>query len=262
MLFAVLGELMWRSGQPAWTSSLLHVLNGLGFEEQAGRQAIARAAASKWIDGQRIGREVRWSLTPLGSRIFEQGAPRVRSMADPMVEWDGNWLVVLVSIPHSQRAVRKRVYSGLKWAGFGRPSSGVWLNPHRERGAEAAACIDEAGLTDQAMSFIGKAHDIGINEQAIVERGWELDRLEQHYATVSEAISSLEMTSVEDKLFADIRITSEWMRFPFLDPQLPEALLPDWIGRRVARQIMALRGQWRSEVDDYWAALNEITDSA
>ena len=56
LLMTILGELVWPAGQPAWTSALVYVLRGLGVEEQAARQAIARAAASAWMVQERRGR--------------------------------------------------------------------------------------------------------------------------------------------------------------------------------------------------------------
>jgi DNA-binding transcriptional regulator PaaX len=40
------------------------------------------------------------------------------------------------------------------------------------------------------------------------------------------------------------RLSNEYQVLPRTDPQLPEALLPDWIGRRVALRIEVLRAQW------------------
>ena len=33
--------------------------------------------------------------------------------------WDGRWLILLITIPHELRAVRKKLYGALSWAGFG-----------------------------------------------------------------------------------------------------------------------------------------------
>lgn len=70
LLFTVLGELVWPTGKPVWTATLVHLLRGLGIEEQTARQAIARAASSDWITAVRLGREVSWSLTPKLRQIF------------------------------------------------------------------------------------------------------------------------------------------------------------------------------------------------
>src|SRR5690348_10436667 len=88
LLFTILGELVWPTGKPVWTATLVQVLRGLGIEEQTTRQAIARAASSDWITAARTGREVSWSLTPKLQRIFESGSLRVYSLSDSYSQWD------------------------------------------------------------------------------------------------------------------------------------------------------------------------------
>ncbi|HEX3679130.1 MAG TPA: hypothetical protein VHU90_05360, partial [Galbitalea sp.] len=133
LLLTILGELVWPTLAPAWTSSLLYVMNGLGIEERTARQAIVRGADSGWIEPVRSGREVAWSMSSQLADVFETGSRRVESLSDPFLDWDGNWLILLVTIPLALRTSRKKLYSGLEWAGFGNPTAGVWLTPHSER---------------------------------------------------------------------------------------------------------------------------------
>jgi phenylacetic acid degradation operon negative regulatory protein len=255
-LLTVLGEFVWPTGTPAWTSSLLYVLSGMGIEAQTARQAIARAASAGWIEPERRGRAVMWSLTAAGRRIFEEGSPRVHSMSNPFSSWDGSWLILLVTIPHSHRTARKKLYAGLNWAGFGNPTPGVWLTPHLERKAEVSALIEQLGLGKHTISFVGKSSDLGIGVREIVAQGWDLAGLEEHYLTLLATLTGSAPPGPDGTLFAYVRMVSEWQRFPFSDPQLPEALLPDWIGRRAARRIEALRAQWTGEVHARWAEIN------
>ncbi len=256
MFLTVLGELVWPTSEPAWTLSLLFVMKGLGIEEQTARQVIARGAAAGWIESERHGREVRWTITPTGREIFERGSRRVTSMSDPFTDWDGNWLTLLVTIPHSHRTARKRLYAGLTWAGFGNPAPGVWVSPHPERSGEVDALIDELELRGHAMSFVGRAGAVGLSEREIVSKGWDLDAIAAHYAAVLEAFSGPTPPPGDEMLFAHIRLVSEWQRLPFSDPQLPEALVPGWIGRRVATHIERLRDEWSAAVHDRWAEIN------
>ncbi|RFA10471.1 hypothetical protein B7R54_15620 [Subtercola boreus] len=256
LLLTVLGELVWHSGVPARTSSLLYVMNGLGFEESAARQAIIRGADSGWIEPHRHGREVSWTLSPSLVKTFEEGSLRVESLGDPFENWDGRWLVLLITVPQALRANRKRLYSDLEWAGFGNPSAGVWLSPHTERREQVSAVIQRLGLTDDTMSFLGEADRVGISEQDIVRRGWDLDAVALDYEAAFEAFRDVQPSDGDERLFTHIRLLSELQRFPFSDPQLPEALLPDWIGRRVTRHFQALRAAWAPDVAARWAALN------
>ncbi|CAN5236424.1 PaaX family transcriptional regulator C-terminal domain-containing protein [soil metagenome] len=256
LLLTVLGELVWHSGVPARTSALLYVMSGLGVEERTARQAIVRGSDSGWIESHRHGREVSWSLSPSLIKTFEEGSPRVVSLSDPFENWDGRWLILFVTVPHALRSSRKRLYSDLEWAGFGNPSAGVWLSPHTERRDQVAALIDRLGLADDTLSFLGTADSIGLSEHAIVTRGWDLDSVAHDYATVLEEFRDPHPRPGDDLLFTHIRVLSELQRFPFSDPQLPEALLPDWIGRRVSGHFQDLRARWADNVAKRWAEIN------
>ncbi|MFE2429294.1 PaaX family transcriptional regulator C-terminal domain-containing protein [Streptomyces sp. NPDC059373] len=252
MLLTVLGELVMPNGDSAWTSSLLYVLTGLGIEEQTARQAIARGAAAGWITGQRVGREVQWTLTPAGRRLIEDGAKRVYSMSAPPERWDGNWLILLVSIPQSQRSVRKKLYGALSWEGFGNPTPGVWLAPHPERRQGVQQVIDDFGLRDSTLAFVGTSLAIGLREDEIVHRAWDLQEATAKYEQLLIRFSGLQPEAGDPLLFNHVQLVSEWQRFPFLDPQLPEELLPNWIGRRAAVVFTQLRSRWYEDARRRW----------
>jgi phenylacetic acid degradation operon negative regulatory protein len=256
LLITILGELVWPSGEPVWTSALVRILASLGVEEQTARQAILRASASGWITGQRQGREVRWTLTDKLIRIFETGSARVYSLSDPFTGWDGTWLALSVSVPRSHYRDRRPLYAGLTWAGLGNPAPGLWLTPHTERADEVSHLVSGLGLREHSFAMAGVLDPIGISQEEIVRRGWNLDSLRAHYERVLAAIADLDPAAGDEMLTVHLRMISEWQEFPRTDPQLPEALLPDWIGRRVARRIEALRAQWTPRVREHFAAIN------
>lgn len=256
LLVTILGELVWPTGEPVWTSTLVRILNGLGVEEQTARQAMARGAQSGWMTPERRGREVSWSLGSKLEQIFEVGSKRVFSLSDPFSDWPGTWLSVLVTIPTSHRRTRRPLYAGLSWAGLGNPVPGLWLTPHVERVDEVRRLVDRLELHDHTISMVGKVDEIGISDTEIVGRGWDLGALEEHYERVLAVVTDLDPAPGDETLFAFLRMISEWQELPRADPQLPEALLPDWIGRRVARRIETLRAQWTPSVRTRFAELN------
>ncbi|EWT07814.1 phenylacetic acid degradation protein PaaX [Intrasporangium chromatireducens Q5-1] len=256
LLFTALGELVWPAGETVRTATLVHILTGLGFEEQTARQAIARASASDWIEARRNGREVSWALTPKIIDIFVTGSVRVYSLSRPVTDWDGRWLSVMPTIPQSRRAARRPLYAGLTWAGFGDPAPGLWLSPHVERAEEVAWLIKELDLVEHTVSLTGTVASIGLSTSEIISRGWDLDALQDHYAQVLERVSRLRPVGAEEILLTHIQTMNEWQEFPRTDPQLPEALLPHWIGRRVARRIEQLRAEWTPITRQRYAELN------
>jgi len=188
--------------------------------------------------------------------VFEIGSRRVEALSDPFLDWDGNWLILLVTIPLALRTSRKKLYSGLEWAGFGNPSAGVWLTPHSERRAQVDEVVTGLGLAEFTMSFLGKTDSIGLSEERIVRDGWDLDALAERYKELEKEFRNPAPKAGDDQLFTHIRATAELQRLPFSDPQLPEALLPDWIGRRVTSRLQDLRRIWGPAVHARWAEIN------
>jgi phenylacetic acid degradation operon negative regulatory protein len=256
LLLTVLAELVWPNGVPARTAALVAVMTGMGVEERTARQAITRAGRSHWITAERRGREAAWSLTPHLLDLFEEGYRRVRALSDSYDDWDGRWFVVFVSVPHLLRARRQKLYDGLTWAGFGNPAPGVWLTPHSQRQERVRALIERLDLSTSTISFVGEIDEFGLNERSIVEQGWNLTVLADHYANVEEAFRDARPAAGDETLYTQMRLLNEWQNFPYSDPQLPEALAPDWIGRRVSRLIEQLRAGWAPDVSARWAELN------
>jgi phenylacetic acid degradation operon negative regulatory protein len=159
LLLTVLGELVVPDGNPVWTASLLYVLGGLGITEQTVRQTLARAADKGWITGERVGRQVRWSVRPAVTDILDDITQRVVSLNVAPEHWDGNGIFLNVTLPQEKRAVRRRLYSALSWAGFGNPAPGLWANPHVDRMGEVKTVIEELGLRESAIVSIGQLAD-------------------------------------------------------------------------------------------------------
>lgn len=256
LLLTIVGELMWPRADAAWTSSLVHTLNGLGVEERAARQAINRAASAGWIESKRQGREVSWTVGPAGQQIIRDGAKRVTSMSRAPKAWDGQWLSLLVTIPKEKRNTRKALYNGLSWAGMGNPVPGIWMSPYIHREPEIDRLITEVGLQDHAISFIGHPGSIGVADEEIVERAWNIRDVGSVFQTLLEDNKGLNPASGDEMLFAHISVVSQWQQLPFIDPGLPEELLPNWIGRTTAAHLQELRESWAPQVHEYWRKLN------
>lgn len=257
LLLTVLGDFAYPNRRPVWTSSLLYVLQGVGIEGQTARQAIARGAAAGWMAPERHGREVRWQLAPAGIALIEEGLERVASLSAEPPPWDGNWLVLMVTVPHSARAVRKKLYGPLRYAGFGNPTPGVWLSPHVERAAEAKRIVERLGLASSTLSFIGSSAAVGLSDREIVEQAWDLDEVIGRYEAALARFRDVEPGPGDPVLFTHVQLANELQRFPFIDPQLPEALLPEWIGREAARLFIRLRGEWWDAAHRRWREVVE-----
>lgn len=252
LLMTIMGEFVLPRGGPVWTQALVSALALFGLTDKSARQALARTAAEGWLASERVGRQVRWSVTPPGQRLLSQGAQRIYSFGRDDVEWDGRWLLLLVSVPESQRDLRHRIRSQLNWAGFGSPAAGVWVSPHTSHQAEGQRILAGAGVTSSAMSFTASYGQVG-SQDLLVARSWDLGALEQSYEDFIEEFTGLDPATDEAALRAQTRLVHEWRRFPFLDPRLPAQLLPDdWSGTKAADLFHTRHADWHPAAQRHW----------
>ncbi len=252
VLMTILGEYVLPRQVPVWTSTLVEVLGGFDIEEKSARQALSRASGEGWLRSERVGRRVRWSLTAPGRRLLTEGAERIYAFGRNEADWDGRWLMLLVSVPESQRELRHRVRTQLTWAGFGSPTPGVWVSPKTNRQAEADKIVAELKVGSPVMSFIASYGDIGdVND--MVSRAWDLSELEEHYEQFIDEFTGLAPGSDRAALQAQTQLVHEWRRFPFLDPGLPLSLLPaNWSGAQAAQLFHRKHAEWRRAAQRHW----------
>jgi phenylacetic acid degradation operon negative regulatory protein len=254
LLLTVLGEFVLPGSAPVWTQTVLDLLAAVGIEEKSARQALARTAADGVVVSERVGRRVRWDLSDAGRRLLVEGAARIYAHGRTHPTWDGRWLMVVASVPEAQRTERHRLRTRLAWAGLGSPSPGVWVSPDAGRLDEVRDVLAEVGLTD-AHVIVGDYHG-GLAAGELAARAWDLADLESRYTDFVDRFASLAPIDDDATLTAQIQLVDAWRRFPFLDPGLPDALLPrPWIGHRAAEVFHTRHPQWAPAATRRYAGL-------
>lgn len=252
MLLTVIGEFLFDSDEGAWTAALMRVLGGMGIEEHAVRQLLARAAKAKWIERERIGRGVRWHLAEHGRALAADGIRRSHTYLDGPLPWDGEWVLLTITVSQRNSAVRNRLNGGLAWLGMGNPTPGVWVTPHTDRREELSELIESLGLSDSALVVTGNVQPGGLGNDTIVERAWDLRDLATSYRTFLNQDSRSEPGDDDELLLSYIELVSLQQRFMRLDPQLPKELMSEWIGRDGAAQFRRRREQWSARAHVRW----------
>lgn len=256
LLFTVLAEFAYpEPKRPIPTAALMDVLGLVGVSEQAARQAIARAAGAGWITSEKDGRRALWRLSPSTNLLMEAGQARVFSFTAPQPPWDGRWLTVHLGISPGRGAARNRLESSLRWAGFGCPTSNVWITPHADREQEANDIVTAEGLAESALSMIGTPAGIGMPLEQAIRHAWDLDAVSASHAELLARFAGRQVDDSDESLVGHLELTDALRRFPFMDPQLPKELLPNWIGRRAATVLRDLREQWAPVAHRRWQAL-------
>lgn len=245
----------------AWTQTLIDALALLGFEERAARQAVTRTAAAGWLASGRSGRRMRWQLTPSGRGYLTAARERLFAPG-PERDWDGDWLVLLVTTPENQRKLRHRLRTSLEWVGFGSPGPDVWLSPHPSHASEARQVIDALGADVQATILHARLDDPG-DRHRLVAQAWDVGKLDTNYRAFIGQWTEADPASPDEVFVQRMHLVYQWRLLMLADPGLPSALLPpDWSGER-ARQLMLERHAiWQPLASKWWDARDAATNTS
>jgi phenylacetic acid degradation operon negative regulatory protein len=201
----------------------VRLLGDFGFTEGAARVALNRLVARELLARNRNGRHVHYVLTPRTAAVLAEGDRRIFTLGDGSRR-ETTWTVLWHSIPEERRLARTRLTSRLRFLGFGSVQDGTWLAPH-DREQELAALLAELDVAAYAGVMLGRpatAVDFG----AFVARVWDLDELATRYRTFVEHFRDREVGSDREALLLRTRLVHTFREFPFLDPELPEDLVP------------------------------------
>jgi phenylacetic acid degradation operon negative regulatory protein len=162
-------------------------------------------------------------------------------------------MLAVFSVPETERHKRHVLRSQLTRLGFGTAAPGVWIAPAHLHDA-TADMLRRFELDSYADLFRGD--HLAFGDLAAKVRGWwDLDELERHYREFLDAHTPgpRQETLTDRSAFAGyVRVLTDWRRLPYLDPGLPEELLPeDWIGIRAAEVFFTLRSLLEESARSY-----------
>jgi phenylacetic acid degradation operon negative regulatory protein len=232
-----------------WLSiaAVVRLMAALGVEEPAVRSSISRLKRRGLLEARRLDGVAGYALTEVAQEILVDGDARIfgRRRAD---ESDG-WLLVVFSVPESERDKRHQLRSQLTRLGFGTVAPGVWVAPG-QLADDAAEALERRGLAGYVELFRGAQPALGrIRDN--VAHWWDLGQLQARYAEFLERQDAVRERVAAGgageprQAFADyVRLLTDWRWLPYADPGLPRDLLPaDWNGARAADLFTELRGQ-------------------
>lgn len=182
--------------------------------------------------------------------MLSNGARRIYSFGQRW-DWEGRWLLVTLRVPEQRRDIRHRIRTQLAWAGFGSLGGGVWISPHLERESELLQ-ISSNGSVAELLSFHAELGAIGDPAQLVAD-AWSLDRVAAGYRQFIADFGRQRPRSPEAVFQAQTLLVHAWRKFPFLDPDLPEHLLPTGWPRSRAHDLFARRhAEWHQAAQEYF----------
>ncbi|HET7265354.1 MAG TPA: PaaX family transcriptional regulator C-terminal domain-containing protein [bacterium] len=243
LLVTIWGDTVRPRGGEIGAAPLIRLMAPLGVSARAVRAALSRMTRRGWLRRRRAGRRAFYALTAGGALRLEQGVRRVyRTGAEP---WDGRWRLFTYVIPEERRAARDRLRRELLWLGLAPLSRSTWVTT-RDLAGVLRRLSEARGLDGAVALFEGR--NLGpAGDRALVERCWDLDAIAARYrrfiATTRPRAAALRRraaagTISDGACFAEkIRLVDEYRKFLFVDPGLPDRLLPS---RRPDREAAAL----------------------
>jgi len=252
-LLILLGDYVFDQDDAAWTHTVVDALGLVGFEEKAARQALTRSANAGLLDPRRVGRRTRWHLTPAGRAGLAAARDRLFATG-PERDWNGDWLILLATVPENHRNLRHRLRTSLSWAGFGSLGPGVWLSPHPSHATEARGVLESLGEPVQGTLLHARLDDPE-DRQRLANQAWDLPELDRQYRAFLDRFTPARPDSPGQALAELTHLLYQWRRLLLADPGLPPGLLPpQWSGERARRLLLERHPRWRRRAHTWWEA--------
>jgi phenylacetic acid degradation operon negative regulatory protein len=238
MLFTLFGDYVRHYGGTIWIGSLIALMAELGFSAQAVRAAVSRMGRQGWLTPRRVGRASYYLLTPRGRDRIEEAAQRIFKLHPE--RWDGLWRVLVVATGGRDRGHLAALRRELTWMGWAPLSRGVYLTPN-DLLDRTAALLERYGLGDRWESFTAR-HEGPAPDRSVVGRYWDLEAIDRAYGAFVDtwrprleewrrAQSAGEVPADAASFREKTLLVHEFRKFLFVDPGLPQELLPPrWNG--------------------------------
>lgn len=204
-----------------------------GAEPQATRSSISRLKRRGIILSARQRGSAGYSLADSTLEVLAEGDVRIFERRRATVE-DG-WVLVVFSVPESERDKRHSLRAGLTRLGFGTAAPGVWVAPGNLE-SETRQTLERRGLASYVDLFRGEYAGFG-DPRKKVREWWELNELADLYTDFLHQYRPVLYRATSKGLDPQeafqtyVPMLTHWRRMPYRDPGLPLSVLPPgWIG--------------------------------
>lgn len=241
MIFTLYGDYISHYGSKIWIGSLIRLLNEFGHNDQSVRAAISRMNKQGWVQSDKVGNKSYYSLTDRGQKRIDEAAKRIFKLMPE--KWDGQWRILMYTIPEEIRTVRDELRKELVWSGFGSLSNSCWISANNLEN-HVNEIIDKYDIGQYVDFFIAKYEGPHDNFR-LVEKSWNLEDINSKYQVFISEYSQkyiIDKNKIQKGQMSDAecfvertKLVHEYRKFLFVDPGLPEELLPEkWLGSHAA----------------------------
>ncbi|MET8877523.1 PaaX family transcriptional regulator C-terminal domain-containing protein [Nocardia sp. NPDC004604] len=193
------------------------------------RTAITRLKSKGVLHAESRSGRAGYALTEPALAMFARGDPRIFGFRQ-MAAGDA-WRLLSFGIPESERAARHQLRRRLTAIGCGTVSAGLWIYPEY-LAAEVAAIVTALELDAYVTSFRATDPVVPGSLRQAAAQWWDLDNLAARHRTFYQRHRDILNEPTERNTFARFTLMlDEWRTLPYIDPGLPNEMLPaDWPG--------------------------------
>jgi phenylacetic acid degradation operon negative regulatory protein len=240
LVITLLGTYVRPNPREVWSGGMVHLLEQFGFTTGAARVALSRLARRGLLARAKEGRLVYYTLSERAEHLLEEGDRRIFPLGTHE-DWDGTWTLLWHSIPEEQRVERGRLARRLRFLGFGSMQDSTWIAP-RDREQDVSDLLHDLRVERYAGVFVGRPSK-DIHLEPLVSRAWNLEQLASRYAAFTAEFAPYRRAAVRHEMsdreafVVRTRVIHWFRRFPFVDPEFPDEMMPRARHRREAVAI-------------------------
>jgi phenylacetic acid degradation operon negative regulatory protein len=251
---------LYARAEENWLSvaALVRLMEDLGVDAAAVRSSVSRLKKRDVLQSHKRDGRAGYTLSPTTLEILREGDERIWTR--PRATAADGWLVVVFSVPESEREKRHTLRSQLVRLGFGSAAPGVWVAPGTLYD-EVVRVLDRQGLISYTEFFRGDYLGAG-DVSTRMREWWDLDEMERLYDEFVAAYSPVRDELVPkapdpaDAFGLYVPMLTAWRRLPYLDPGLPLEHLPEgWKGIVAGDLFAELDALLRKPADEHAATL-------
>ncbi|GGO00596.1 hypothetical protein GCM10010116_00900 [Microbispora rosea subsp. aerata] len=244
LLATLLGEYLDSAEANLPSMAVVAMLKEFGISEPSARAALSRLTKRGLIAVRGSGRPPVYHLTPQAIARHRSRMDHFLSFGARPPRWTGDWVTVSFSIPQASRAARHEVRKALGSLGFARLYDSVWIRPGSDSAPVARALhgiLDDVEGSRWSVMHTRFDEEVGPHGPAaaydLAGLASAYEAFIERYADLRAAVRNGEIDA-RRALVARTSVMDSWRRFPDIDPDLPDHLLPAPWPRRAARELM------------------------
>jgi phenylacetic acid degradation operon negative regulatory protein len=259
-MLTLYGDYVRHRGGEIGIGSLIALLNNFGLSENSIRSAVSRMCRAGILKVRRNKSRSYYSLSNEGLALMNKGERRI--FERKRAKWDGLWNLVVYYIPEENREARDRLRRELAWMGFGPLTTATWISPH-DLTDEVSELADKLKIQPYIQIFQTRIKNS--NDPAeIVARCWDLQKIHKRYSTFIKEyrkkmvdhqtrIDEGEIIESSEYFVQRFKLIDDYRRLPYLDPDLPEELLPkNWLRSEAMDLFDQYHGMLTEKANQYF----------